>query len=356
MKKIIIALIIVGFSGLVSCKKGDIRGIGSDLGTTGSYLTMVEKIKLSIAPDKLLTDVASIKAGFKGSAIDSVRMYVILNSNTDSTTAALPCLRCQAYNATDSTTWIYVKTVKFPDNGEVTLTITATEIANALYGGDLTQIGADDVYRVLNMVITKDGRHFSSANTNIDFEGQSAYNMAMHWDVVIACPVVGLSEIKQYLSGSFMVTLDEWDDFNPSNPSNNTVNLFAADDPAVASLNLDPNTQFALLMYPSPTPNYPPGSTSLDRQYAIATIAADGLNITVHTAFNNTDPNASPIIKNYVGQYDYHDGTAPDPLGQSSVGTISSCNGKGKVALSNTFYGTGYASGSCCYAATLVQN
>jgi hypothetical protein len=354
MKKIIIALVIIG--GFISCKKGDIRGIGSDLGTTGSYLTMAEKIKLSIAPDKLLTDTAKIKVGFVGTAIDSIRLYVILNSNSDSTTTALPCIRCQDYSATDSTTWKYVKSIKFPDSGKAFLTITATEIANALYGGDMTQIVADDFYRVMNMIVTTDGRHFSSANTNIAFEGASAYNMAMHWDVVVACPISGLAEIKQYLSGSFTVTQDDWDDFNPSNPSNNTVNLFAADDPAVASLNLDPNTQFALLMYPSPTPNYPPGSTSTGRQYAIATIASDGLNITVHTAFNNTDPNASPIIKNYVGSYDYHDGSPIDPLGQSATGTISSCNGKGKVTLSSTFYGTGYASGSCCYIATLVQN
>lgn len=351
MKKILIAIILVSIGGFISCKKGDIRGIGSDLGTTGSYLTLVKNIRASIGPDKINTDIDSIEVGFKGSAIDSIREYVILYSNTDSTTTALPCIRCQSYSS-DSTTWHYIKSVKFPDSGRAILTVSGAEIKNSLYNGDSTQFSANDLYRVYFMIITKDGRHFSSANTNTDFEGQPGYNMAMHWDLVIACPINTLTAVQQYLSGTFLVTEDQWLDYKPSDPTNNTVTVYPSTDPnpAVAALNLAPN-QFALDMYPSRNPLNPPGSSSSDRQLVIATIAADGLSISVVSAFTGTS--STP---NFIGNYIYPTGypvPSPDPLGQTSTGAVSSCNGKGKVTLKSTFYQGG--STYCCFEAIIKQ-
>lgn len=327
MKKILIALIIVGM-GVVSCKKGDIRGIGGDLGTTGSYLTMVQKIKTSIDPDHKTTDVASIIVGYRGTTVASIKVYVVKDQNTD------------------STSWTYIKTIPYPSTGNPTLTITAQEIADALYAGDLDQLLPGDIYTIYNMIITTDGRHFSSANTASSFESEPAYNMALHWGIVLACPIDTPEKVCQYLSGDFKVIKDEWDDFNPTNPANSTVTLFCQTTlPPDAGFTLNDN-QFAMLMYPSPTPDYPPGSTAADRQYMIATIASDGLAITVNT---------SAPDKKYVGTYHYTDNTT-ETLGLISTGEISSCNGKGKVTLSNSFLLPGSPpTGYCCYEAIIVQ-
>jgi hypothetical protein len=327
MKKIITAIFLIGF-GLASCKKGDIRGINNDLGTRGSYLTLDKKIKTSIDPDHKTTDVDSIKVGFTGSAVDSVRLYVVKDKNTD------------------STSWSYIKTVDFPDSGHAFLTVTAQEIANALYGGDLDQLAAGDIYTIYNMIITKDGRHFSTANTASTYESEPAYNMAMQWGIVLACPIETPAKINQFLTGDFQVLEDEWDDFNPNNPANNTVTLYDKTTiPAASGITLGDN-QFAMLMYPSPTPDYPPGSSSINRQYMIATIGPDGLGFTFET---------SAPDKRFIGTYVYPDGSTDDQ-GIKGIGEVSSCNGKGKVTLHSTFFYTGGPpAGDCCYESILLQ-
>jgi|GEM_PF-5528794 len=327
MKKILVALIILG-TGLISCKKGDIRGIDSDLGTIGSYLTMFQKVKTSIDPDHKTTDVASIIVGYHGTTVASIKLYVVKDQNTD------------------STSWTLIKTIPYPATGNATLTITAQEIADALYAGDLDQILPGDIYTIYNMIVTTDGRHFSTANTASTFESEPAYNMAMHWGIVLACPVDTPDKICQYLSGDFKVLEDEWSDYNPTNPANNTVTLYCKTTlPIDAGFTLDDN-QFAMMMYPSATPDYPPGSTSINRQYMIATIASDGLAISYVT---------SAPDKRFMGTYVYSDGTTEDQ-GLKGTGEVSSCNGKGKVTLRTAFFYPGAPpDGDCCYEAIIIQ-
>ena len=171
-----------------SCKKKDLITDFDSL-TQGSYLTLQEVVNTNIDYSALNTSTVSIKVGSKGSPVDKVNVYV----------ASAPTL--------DKTQWKLVKAVPFSEG--VSLDVKATEIATAL-GLQPSQLEPGSQYTLYNEVVTKDGRTFSSVNTDADFEGQAGYNMAMHWTATVICPFTA----STFSSGTFVIVTDEWGDYN----------------------------------------------------------------------------------------------------------------------------------------------
>lgn len=188
-----------------SCKKEDLITDFDSL-TQGSYLTLTEVVNTNINYASLSTSTVSIKVGSKGSPVDKVNIYV----------AETPTV--------DKTQWKLVKSLPFSEG--MSLDVKATEIASAL-GVAPSQLEPGNQYTLYNEIVTKDGRMFSSANTDADFEGQAGYNMAMHWTATVVCPYTAST-----IAGTYTVVTDQWVDWNPGDqvqvtagPGANQVNL-----------------------------------------------------------------------------------------------------------------------------------
>lgn len=188
MRKYNIALLALLLLIAFSCKEKELATDFSTL-TQGSYLTLTKVNNTNIDYSALSTSTVSIQVGGKGSPIDKVNIYV----------ATEPTL--------DKTHWKAVKSIPFTEG--VNLDVKATEIATAL-GIPPSALEPGNQYTLYNEVVTKDGRTFSSINTDADFEGQAGYNMALHWTATVVCPY----NAAAFSSGTFEIVTDEWGDFN----------------------------------------------------------------------------------------------------------------------------------------------
>jgi len=205
MRKYNIALLAFLFLIAFSCEDKEVASDFNTL-TQGSYLTLTKVNNTNIDYSALNTSTVSIQVGGKGSPIDKVNIYV----------ATEPTL--------DKTHWKAVKSIPFTEG--VNLDVKATEIATAL-GIPPTALEPGHQYTLYNEVVTKDGRTFSSINTDADFEGQAGYNMALHWTATVICPYTAST-----VAGTYTVVTDAWQDWVPGDhvqvtagPGANQVNL-----------------------------------------------------------------------------------------------------------------------------------
>lgn len=208
----------------ISCKKQEIISDFDNM-VIGSYLTLAKKNNTTIDFANLANSKVSIEVNSKGSAVDKVNVYVVEGASLD------------------KTKWKLVKTVPFTEG--VTLEVAATDISKAIGA-----IKPGNTYTLYNEVVTKDGRMFSSANMDTDFEGQAGYNQAMSWIATTTCPYD-----QSVFSGSFSITKDTWADYdvgelvtvNPG-PGTNQITIFVYPSPAYGTnrkgvvLNVNPST------------------------------------------------------------------------------------------------------------------
>src|SRR5215208_2440057 len=118
----------------VSCKKKDNLYDFENL-TIGSYLTLTKVNNLTIKFDDQANSKVGIQVGSKGSAVESVNIYVV-----------------EGTGDLDKTKWKLIKNVPFTEG--VTLEVTPAQIATALG----TTIKPGSTYTMYNEVVTKDGR------------------------------------------------------------------------------------------------------------------------------------------------------------------------------------------------------
>jgi hypothetical protein len=208
MKNIGISFLLLLLLG-TSCKKKDHISQFENL-QIGSYLTLVESINRTIKFDDQANSKVSIKVGSKGSAVESVNIFIMEGASLD------------------KTQWKLLKNVPFTEG--MTLEVTPAEIVTAI-GAPLKPGGT---YTLYNEVVTKDGRKFSSANMDPDFEAQAGYNMAMTWTATTTCPFE-----QSVFEGDFSVTRDTWGDFSigdivkvETGPGANQITIYAYPSPA----------------------------------------------------------------------------------------------------------------------------
>jgi hypothetical protein len=188
MRKYSVALLGLLLLIVFSCKKEELR-TDFDTLTQGAYLTLTKVNNTNIDYSALNTSTVSIQVGGKGSPIDKVNIYVTTEPTID------------------KTKWKLIKAVPFSEG--LNLEVKATEIAAAL-GIPPSSLSPGNQYTLYNEVVTKDGRTFSSVNTDADFEGQAGYNMALHWTATVICPYNSAA----FSSGTFVIVTDEWGDYN----------------------------------------------------------------------------------------------------------------------------------------------
>jgi hypothetical protein len=99
-----------------------------------------------------------------------------------------------------------IKEVLNDNNGKYSLSVSGTEIANAIKPA-IIQPG--NQYTLYNVITCKDGRTFDYANTATTFSGISAYRMALAWSATVVCPFVGP------IGGKYTVVQDDWVDWSP---------------------------------------------------------------------------------------------------------------------------------------------
>lgn len=209
----------------VSCKKED-NYYDFENFEIGSYLTLTKSNNLTIKFDDQANSKVSIEVGSKGSPVESVNIYVIEGASLD------------------KTKWKLVKNVPYTEG--VTLEVTPTEISTALG----TPIKPGATYTMYNEVVTTDGRKFSSANMDPDFEAQAGYNMAMTWTATTTCPFD-----RSVFEGDFSVTKDTWEDYDigelvkvEPGPGANQITIYAYPSPAYGTnrkgviIDVDPAT------------------------------------------------------------------------------------------------------------------
>lgn len=224
MKNIGISFLLLLLIG-VSCKKKDHVSEFENL-QIGSYLTLTKTNNLTIKFDDLANSKVSIEVGSKGSPVESVNIYVVEGASLD------------------KTKWKLVKNVPFTEG--VTLEVTPAQLATAL-GAPLK---AGGIYTMYNEVVTKDGRKFSSANMDTDFEGQAGYKMGMTWTASTTCPFD-----QSVFNGDFAVTKDTWADYDigetvkvEPGPGANQITIYAYPSPAYGNnrkgvvIDVDPAT------------------------------------------------------------------------------------------------------------------
>jgi hypothetical protein len=206
--KLFIFLILIGFA----CKK-DNRIFDTDNLGIGSYLTLTEEKNTTIDFANLANSTVSISVGSKGAAVEKVNIYI----------SETPTI--------DKTQWKLLKSVPFTEG--VSLEVTATEIAATLGKA----IAPGSTYSLYNEVVTTDGRTFSSANLDSDFEGQAGYNMAMSWTATTTCPYD-----QTVFDGAFTVERDTWQDYAIGDlvevkpgPGENKITIFVYPSPAYGS-------------------------------------------------------------------------------------------------------------------------
>ena len=249
----------------------------------GSYLTLTKTNNLTIKFDDQANSKVSIEVGSKGVPIESVNIYVVEGSGT-----------------LDKTKWKLVKNVPFTEG--VTLEVTAAQIGTALG----TTIKPGSTYTLYNEVVTKDGRKFSSANMDPDFEAQAGYNMGMTWTATTTCPFD-----RSVFTGMFTVTKDTWQDFEIGD-----------------QVQVDPGpgaNQITIYVYPSAT-------YGTNRKGAVL----------------NVDPSTSAVVipTQIIGDYFAGGGALDKDVAMEGVGTVNSC--QKLITLTNiklTQGGATYASG-----------
>jgi hypothetical protein len=179
----------------------------------GSYLTLVQENNTTIDFGDLANSMVSIEVGSKGAPVDKVNIYV-----SESPTI-------------DKAQWKLLKSLPFTEG--MKLEVKASEIATAL--GKAIEPGS--TYALYNEVVTTDGRTFSSANTDTDFEGQAGYNMAMSWTATTTCPYD-----QSVFDGTFTIVKDTWQDYAPGDfvevkagPGENKITIYVYPSPAYGS-------------------------------------------------------------------------------------------------------------------------
>lgn len=208
MKNIGISFLLLLVIG-VSCKKKDHVSDFESL-QIGSYLTLVKANNLTIKFDDQANSTVSIEVGSKGSPVESVNIYVVEGASLD------------------KTKWKLIKNVPFTEG--VKLEVTPAQIATALG----TPLKPGGTYTMYNEIVTKDGRKFSSANIDTDFEGQAGYKMGMSWTATTTCPFD-----RSVFTGDFSVTKDTWADYAIGDlvkvepgPGANQITIYAYPSPA----------------------------------------------------------------------------------------------------------------------------
>jgi hypothetical protein len=201
----------------LSCSKT--KNFYNDLGQ-GSYLTFVNSKTFLNGLDAAAAVQLTVKA--TGAAPQSVNVFV------------------SATATTDSTKWVLLKNVPFKDSA--ILSVTNEEIAKAL-GLTAGNLPPSVIYNLYNQIITKDGRHFSSANTSaVDLENQPAFNTALQWTAVVVCAYDASS-----IAGTYAVVEDDWQDWQPGDSVVVTVG------PKAGQIDLSqvwPNPAFANIVSP----------------------------------------------------------------------------------------------------------
>jgi hypothetical protein len=170
---------------LFSCSKT--KDFYNDLGK-GAYLTFVSSKSFLNGLDPA----ASVQLTVKATGVTPVGINVYVSATA----------------TTDTTKWMLLKNVPFKDS--VTLSVTNTEIAKAL-GLTPGNLPPSVIYNFYNQVITKDGSHFSSANTSAaDLGNQLAFNTAMQWTATVVCAYDASA-----IAGTYAVVQDDWQDWQP---------------------------------------------------------------------------------------------------------------------------------------------
>jgi hypothetical protein len=203
MRKNIIALlsITVVLFGVYACKKGAINGDKNDL-ISGAIITLTKNINGNLDFSKPAATV-SIQVGSKGSAVESVNVYLATG------------------DALDQTKWKLIKNVPFTDG--MTLSVSTTELAAALAPA---VIAPGNQYILQNEAVTKDGHKFSAVNTPTNFSSFSVYNIFFSWSATAVCAYVAP------MGGNYKVVQDDWQDWSPGDivkvtdgPKSNQLNL-----------------------------------------------------------------------------------------------------------------------------------
>ncbi|MFM9908892.1 MAG: hypothetical protein ACKVOW_06075 [Chitinophagaceae bacterium] len=157
--------------------------------SSGAYVTLVKNGNLILDYGNLSTTSADITVQQLGADIDKIKVYAT-----------------EGLANFDKTKWKAVKEVAYV-GGELQLKVTAIELATGL-GIAPAALKTGSPYTFYNELILKDGRVFSSANTNSAFQGISNYKMAMSWQAVVVCPYVAP------MAGTYKVITDDWADWN----------------------------------------------------------------------------------------------------------------------------------------------
>lgn len=221
MRKTIIKLFFLStFVMLVyACTKQKNVADFSNLGS-GAYVTLVKKGNLILDYGNLATTSADITVKQLGADIDKIKIYA-----------------SEGLATFDKTKWKAIKEVAYV--GEMQLKVTAVELAAGL-GIATTALKTGSPYTFYNELILKDGRVYSSANTNSAYQGISNYNMAMSWQAVVVCPYV------PPMGGIYKVVQDDWADWEVGN-------LVTLSDVAGNKLDLSavwPNPMFGSIVTP----------------------------------------------------------------------------------------------------------
>jgi hypothetical protein len=213
-----------------SCEKKEVLGSIESLGI-GSYLTLEKTNKTTIDYSKINSESVSINVKEFGSAIDKVVVYVTSGSAN-----------------LNKSTWKKIKEYPYPGGAELTLNITASEMAAAL-GISTSAMNPGNAYTLYNEVVTKEGIVYNAVNTVGALASNPNYKAAMTWSANVVCPFVAAG-----FAGNFIVREDEWADWGPgdivtvSAATANTISLSVYPNPAYGTaiadivVNIDPAT------------------------------------------------------------------------------------------------------------------
>lgn len=195
MKKLLALITIVGLLG-TSCYKTDPNNPYSDVDNfgIGSYLTLVEELNLQVNSSDLANAFVGVTVDEYGTPVKDIVLYIADG------------------NASDPANWREMKTVPFAGTG-TEVSCTGPEMAAALGYDPLPGV----TYTMINQIITEDGRTFDLSNTAA-FESQSAYNMAMRWEVSVVCSFDGAAS-----AGDYEIVVDTWQDYAPGDVVTNAI-------------------------------------------------------------------------------------------------------------------------------------
>ncbi|MGI8584605.1 MAG: hypothetical protein ACR2KX_20645 [Chitinophagaceae bacterium] len=214
---------------IASCKKPS--DFYKELGKGSALILVKQDNALLNAVDA--TSTVSQVLTFNGEPVESINLYV------------------SATATTDKTKWKLIKNIKL--SGETTVAATNREIATAL-GLTPGALPPGTIYHLYNEAVLKDGRTFSSINTNPgDLENPPAFKTMFHWTATTICPYDATKT-----PGTYKVTRDTWDGMVgrlvqvTAGPGANQVNLSAVW-PAGGAAGFGPSVAPGLLVNVNPT-------------------------------------------------------------------------------------------------------